>query len=99
MNDETKSLLASKAVWGGIVSILCGIAALVGYDLDADTQAAIVSLCVGAGSVVGGAVAVVGRVKATKRVAAPDTTAAMGKVMAGAGQLMGALKSKSGDGE
>lgn len=65
---DNKSLFASKAVWGGAVAILAGGASLLGYTVDPAAQASIVELATGVASLVGGALAVWGRIKATKRI-------------------------------
>lgn len=65
---DTKSLFASKAIWGGAVALLAGGATLLGYTVDAESQASIVNLITGAASLVGGLMAVWGRITATKRI-------------------------------
>jgi hypothetical protein len=65
---DNKSLFASKAVWGGAVAILAGVASLLGYTVDPAAQTSIVELATGVASLVGGALAVWGRIKATKRI-------------------------------
>lgn len=55
----------SKAVWGGIVSSLAGLAGVFGFVVDADAQAQITNLCLAVGSAVGGLLAIYGRVRAS----------------------------------
>lgn len=70
-----KSALGSTAVWGGLVAILAGLAPLVGYTVSADDQAALVNLIqsgmvtvTAAASLVGGIMAVYGRIRATRQI-------------------------------
>ncbi|MBY0431978.1 MAG: hypothetical protein K2Q10_12325 [Rhodospirillales bacterium] len=69
---ESKVWWQSRAVWGGIISAGAGIAGLFGYGLTAGDQAqladAAVILCSAAGSAVGGAIAVWGRIQASKAI-------------------------------
>lgn len=67
MNNETKSILASKTLWGVLIAALPSIARLVGYDI---TDVA--AFTAGAGesveaiiTLVGSALAIFGRLKAT----------------------------------
>lgn len=55
----------SRAIWGGIVSIAAPIAGIVGVQIAPDTAADIVTLATTAGGVVGGALSVWGRLRAT----------------------------------
>lgn len=54
----------SRGVWGGVVAMLAGIAAALGYGLSEGVQGDIVELILGIAGVVGGGVAVWGRIKA-----------------------------------
>ena len=67
-NDTLKHWYFSKAVWGGIIAVLAGLAGLFGFDLDADTQSKLAEHAVAIASAVGGALAIYGRVKADKKV-------------------------------
>lgn len=67
MNDF-KGMLASKTVWGGLVALLAGVLGLFGYTVGAEDQATLVELAAGIASAVGGLVAIVGRVVATKKI-------------------------------
>lgn len=70
--NETKAWWQSKAIIGGVVSIGAVAAGLFGYDVDADTQKVIVDEGVAIGSavaaLVGGVMAIWGRIKATKAI-------------------------------
>jgi hypothetical protein len=59
-----KKWYKSKAVWGGLVSSLAGLAGVFGFALDSDTQMELTNLCLAVGSAVGGVMAIYGRVRA-----------------------------------
>jgi len=65
---DSKAWYASKTVWGGIIAVMSAIAGAFGYMVtpDLQTEAATNLSAIGAG--LGGALAVYGRVKATKSV-------------------------------
>ena len=70
-----KPALASTAVWGSIVAIIAGAAPLIGYSISTDDQAAManliqngVAVVSAVASLIGGAVALYGRIKATKQI-------------------------------
>ena len=65
---NTKSWLASKAVWGGLIAIVATVATWFGYGMSAGDQAGIVDGLVIVGGAVGGLLAIVGRVYATKQI-------------------------------
>lgn len=67
MND-TKSWLASRTVWGGIVAVLAAVAGLFGLPIDAGTQAQLIETLVAVAGGVGGLLAIWGRVKADKAI-------------------------------
>jgi hypothetical protein len=66
--EETKSLLASKTVWGGIIVVLSVVASMVGYTISAEDQVALTSFVGEAITLVGGLLAIWGRVTATKKI-------------------------------
>lgn len=66
--DGIKNLFASKTVWGGIAALLAGVVGLLGYNIGAEDQASLVELGTGIAAAVGGIVAIVGRVVASKRI-------------------------------
>lgn len=68
MEIETKKWYQSKAVWGGIVAILSGLAGLVGVNVDEQTQEDITNIIIEASSIIGGVLAIYGRMQADKRV-------------------------------
>ena len=65
--EESKQWYTSKAVWGGVVAMLLGVVGTFGVDL-ATEQDSIVELLVQIGVVVGGALALFGRLYAKKRI-------------------------------
>lgn len=61
---NSKPWYMSKGVWGGLVALLAGVAAMLGYNLGPEDQVTLTNALIGAGSAVGGVLAVYGRVKA-----------------------------------
>ena len=66
--DETKSWYMSKSVWGGLVAVAAAGLAAFGYTVGADEQSALTDIVVAVAGGIGGLIAIVGRVKATKQV-------------------------------
>ena len=56
-----KSLIQSKTVWGGLLAIASGALGFFGYSIGIPDQEAIISI-------IGGAIAIYGRVKASKKI-------------------------------
>jgi hypothetical protein len=67
MND-VKSIFASKTVWGGAIAVAAAILGFLGYTVAPEDQTALVEAIASIGSAIGGAVAIYGRVVATKRI-------------------------------
>ena len=67
--NDSQPWYASKAIWGGVLAIVLPLAATLLHVSvsDADTQE-IAALLAGAGGLVGGALAIYGRIKATKTI-------------------------------
>ena len=65
--DDTKQWFASKTVWGALVAILAGLLQVCGTDLDADGQAQLADSLVSLSGIVGGLVALYGRLRADKK--------------------------------
>lgn len=61
-----KPALKSTAIWGGLVAIAAGILPAVGYHLTQDDMQKLTTYAGEAAAIVGGIVAIIGRVKATK---------------------------------
>lgn len=75
MENETKTWWQSAGIWGSLVVVLSAGAGLVGYTIAPEDQAHLVTvatktaeLATQATSLVGGLVALWGRVRATKRI-------------------------------
>ena len=66
--DDFKSLLASKTFWGGVIALLAGILGLFGYTLAPDDQAALVETVAAVAASIGGVIAIIGRIKASKKI-------------------------------
>ena len=62
--NGTKVWWQSKAVWGSVIALFAGVATLAGVKLDATLQDQLAALLTGAGEVVGGALALYGRITA-----------------------------------
>lgn len=66
METDVKPWYASKAMWGGIIAVLAGLAGLWGYKISPADQEQIILLVTGLSSAVGGVLSIVGRIMATK---------------------------------
>ena len=64
----TKKWYESKTIWGGIIALLAAALGAFGYAVDTDMQATIVDLVTVIGTAVGGLLAIIGRIKAHKKV-------------------------------
>jgi uncharacterized membrane protein len=65
---DTKPWYASRAVIGGVLAVAAGIAGMLGYTISPADQASIIDLVAGLAASVGGVLAVIGRVAATRRI-------------------------------
>ena len=70
--NETKDWYKSKAVWGGIVAAVSGMLVMFGVGAVEGEEESIVELIMQAVAIVGGIVAIVGRLVAKSRLAAPS---------------------------
>ena len=68
MTNETKSILASRTVWAGLLATAAGIAQVYGYEFTADTQANVLNIITGVVGCAAGVGAVLGRIAAKKRI-------------------------------
>ena len=68
MLNDTKSIFASKGVWGGAIAVLAALAGLFGYAVSPEQQAQIVETAALVASGVGGLVSLWGRIAATRRI-------------------------------
>lgn len=65
---NSKPWWKSKAVWGGIIALVAGIAGAFGFSVGAEDQQIIVDAVLAIVAGAGGLLAVYGRIKADKRV-------------------------------
>lgn len=63
-----KPWYASTAIWGGLVAVASGVLAVRGISVGAAEQELAVQLLTAVASTVGGALAIYGRVKASRRI-------------------------------
>jgi len=66
---STKSFLASTTIWGGLVAMTAAGLGFLGYAFGAEDQAQVVEWATGLAGMAGGLIAIVGRVRASKRIA------------------------------
>ncbi len=66
--ESVKGLLASKTVWGGLLALGAGLASIAGFTITAEDTAQLSELLAGVGSAIGGFVAIIGRIYATKKI-------------------------------
>lgn len=66
--NGTKGLLTSRTFWGALVAILAGAASVLGYTVTPADQAELVNAVAGIGAVLGGLIAIYGRVTASKKI-------------------------------
>ena len=67
MND-VKAWYRSRTVWGALIAILASLAHAAGVEVTAGDEAELADLLVAAVGVVGGLVALIGRISASRRV-------------------------------
>lgn len=66
---ETKPALSSVGLWGGVATVITGVAALAGVMIDsAELANALTIIAVSAANIVTGLIATWGRLRATKRI-------------------------------
>lgn len=66
--DLSKSWLASKTVWAGIIGAVAWGIQLSGFQIDPNDQAALVNNILGAVGILSSLIAIYGRVVATKKI-------------------------------
>lgn len=64
----TKPWYLSRTIWGGVIAILSAILGYFGYQIAPEDQEFLIAGLMGLASFVGGAVAVIGRVKASRQI-------------------------------
>ncbi len=63
---DTKPWYASTTIWGSVIAIAAPlVAVLFKHSIDADTQSSLANWLASAGALVGGAIAIWGRLRAT----------------------------------
>ena len=68
--DGFKSILSSKTFWGALLAIAAGVLGMLGFEFSAADQSAVLEYVVTGGSIVGGIIAIVGRIVASKKIGA-----------------------------
>ena len=66
--DNIKGVLSSKGVWGGLIVVLSALLGMFGYTIGLEDQQALVDAVSQLGAMVGGLLAIYGRITATKRI-------------------------------
>ena len=66
--SDVKPWYMSKTIIGAVVTVLALVAGIFGYGIGAEDQAALADYAVTIGGVVGGLLAIYGRVKASKEI-------------------------------
>lgn len=64
---DTKPVFASKTVWGALVAIAASLAGLAGFTLAEGDQAELIDLLAQGATLIGAAIALYGRISATKQ--------------------------------
>jgi len=59
-----KNWYESKAVWGGAVALVCGVAGMFGFSVAESDMASLEQALLAIGSAVGGIIAIYGRLRA-----------------------------------
>ena len=65
---DTKKWYMSKSVWGGMIAVAAAVAGAFGFSIGAEEQSILAESAVAVAGIVGAVVAVVGRVKASKKI-------------------------------
>ena len=68
MNDDVKAWYQSRTVWGALIAILASLANAAGVEVATGDQAELADLVVAAVGTVGGLIALMGRISASRRV-------------------------------
>ena len=66
--EETKKWYMSKSVWGGMIAVAAAVAGAFGFSIGVEEQSILAESAVAVAGIVGAVVAVVGRVKASKKI-------------------------------
>jgi len=68
MNEQTKSFLQSKGVWGGLIAFIAAAGGIAGYSVSAEDMDTLSTLVPSIAGIVGAVIAIYGRVKASKQI-------------------------------
>jgi len=71
MNLDFKCWYQSRTIWGALIALGSGIAALYGYHITPQDQQTLIELLSGITTSIGGLIALYGRFRATSRIGAP----------------------------
>lgn len=63
-----KGMLSSKGVWGGLIVVLSALLGMFGYTIGLEDQQALTDVVSQIGAMVGGLLAIYGRITASKRI-------------------------------
>ena len=66
--NNFKGMLSSKGVWGGLIVVLSALLGMFGYQIGLEDQQALVDAVSQLGAIIGGVLAIYGRITATKRI-------------------------------
>lgn len=66
--EETKPLIFSKTFWGSVIAGLSGLAGIFGVEVTGVEQEALINAVAGIGVAVGTVAAIIGRMKAGKKI-------------------------------
>ena len=67
MDDNSKTWLQSKTIWGALIAIAASVASLAGVEIEAGEQAEILDGIISLVAAGGGILAVIGRIAARSR--------------------------------
>ena len=64
--DDFKSIFISKTFWGGAIAVIAGVLGFFGYQIGGADQGALIEQGATIAASIGGLIAIIGRVKASK---------------------------------
>ena len=67
MDDNSKTWLQSKTIWGALIAIVASVASLAGVEIEAGEQAEILDGIISLVAAGGGILAIIGRIAARSR--------------------------------
>lgn len=66
--DGVKGFFGSKTIWGGIIVLVATVAGFLGFNVSADDQTTLIGYLDQAAVIIGGLLAIWGRITATKTI-------------------------------